>query len=157
MLNDKYFRAYTEVLEIIKYLPEEEYNKIPKEKIEFYKNNMDKDYKFTVNPEIDLSEQNVSTEAGAIIVTLYRDYFATEEQKKILEEIIELNEKKSELEKRRKYNPEDLFKKDGANKEENKIIADKEENCKNTALVEYKENFFIRFKNFILKVLHLKN
>lgn len=157
MLNDKYSKAYTEVLEIIKYLPEEEYNKIPKEKIEFYKNNMDKDYKFTVNPEIDLSEQNVSTEAGAIIVTLYRDYFATEEQKKILEEIIELNEKKSELEKRKKYNPEDLFKKDGANKEDNKIIANKEENFKNTALVEYKENFFIRFKNFILKLLHLKN
>ena len=30
--------------EIIKYFPEEEYAKIPKEKIEFYKNNMDKDY-----------------------------------------------------------------------------------------------------------------
>lgn len=158
MLNDKYSRAYTEVLEIIKYLPEEEYNKIPKEKIEFYKNNMNKDYKFKIDPEIDLADQNVSNEAGAIIVTLFRDYFATEEQKNILEEIIKLNEKKSELQKRKKYNPEDLFKKDYTDEEYNTPIADKDkENFKNTSLVEYKENFFIRFKNFILRLLHLKN
>ena len=37
MIDNKYAKAYTEVLEIIKYFPEEEYNKIPKEKIEFYK------------------------------------------------------------------------------------------------------------------------
>ena len=36
MINSTYSRAYTEVLEIIKYFPEEEYSKIPKEKIEFY-------------------------------------------------------------------------------------------------------------------------
>ena len=59
MINSTYSRAYTEVLEIIKYFPEEEYSKIPKEKIEFYKNNMDKNYDFSINPEIDLSEQNI--------------------------------------------------------------------------------------------------
>ena len=37
MVNNKYSRAYKEVLEIIQYFPEEEYNKIPKEKIDFYK------------------------------------------------------------------------------------------------------------------------
>mgnify|MGYP007072994665 FL=1 len=36
MINT-YSKAYTEVFEIIKYLPKEEYNKIPKDKIEFYK------------------------------------------------------------------------------------------------------------------------
>lgn len=158
MLNDKYSKAYTQVLEIIKYFPKEEYNKIPKEKIEFYKNNMDKDYKFTINPKIDLAEQNVSNEAGAVIIKLFRDYFATEKQKEKLEEIIKLNQKKSELEKREKYNPEDLFKKYDTDKKDNTIISNKdEENFKSTALVEYKEKFFIRFKNFILKLLHLKN
>lgn len=81
MINTIYAKAYTEVLEIIKHFPEEEYNKIPKEKIEFYKDNKDKDYVFVINPEIDLSEQNISPEANAIIVNLFRDYFATEEQK----------------------------------------------------------------------------
>jgi len=149
MTNNRYARAYKEVLEIIKYFPEEEYNKIPKEKIEFYKNNIDKDYEFTINPEIDLSEQNISKEANAIIIALYQDYFATEEQKLKIQEILELNERKAEQEKRKKYNPDDLFK--NVNKIENI-----QKNETETALVEYKENFFTKFKNFIFKLLHIK-
>ena len=41
------------------------------EKIEFYENNMDQDYIFTINPELDLSEQNISPEANAIIINLF--------------------------------------------------------------------------------------
>ena len=37
MVNSKYAKAYTEVLEIISYFPQEAYNKIPSEKINFYK------------------------------------------------------------------------------------------------------------------------
>ena len=37
MINNIYAKAYKEVIEIIKYFPEKEYNKIPKEKIEYYK------------------------------------------------------------------------------------------------------------------------
>lgn len=110
MINTIYAKAYTEVLEIIKHFPEGEYNKIPKEKIEFYKDNKDNDYVFVINPEIDLSEQNISPEANAIIVNLFRDYFATEEQKVKIKEILDLNQKKEELEKREKYNPDDIFK-----------------------------------------------
>ena len=154
MLDNKYAKAYTEVLEIIKYFPEEEYNKIPKEKIEFYKNNKDKNYKFTINPKIDLSKQNVSKEASAIIVTIFKDYFATEEQKKKLEEIIKLNEKKSEIIKREKFNPDDLFK----SKNSSEIVDENnQKNIEKTDLIEYKENFFTKFKNFILHILHLKN
>ena len=103
MINSKYAKAYTEVLEVIKYFSEEDYNKIPKKKIEFYKENMDKNYDFTINPDIDLSEQNISPEANAIMITLYRDHFATEEQKEKIKEILELNEKKADQEKRKKY------------------------------------------------------
>ena len=151
MVNNIYAKAYKEVLEIIKYFPEKEYNKIPKEKIEYYKNNMDKNYEFIIDPQKDLSEQNISKEANAIIVSLYQDYFATEEQKQKIKEILELNEKKAELARREKHNPEDIFK--------NKVkqVEDEKDNkqTENTALVEYKENFFTRFKNFILKLLHI--
>ena len=152
MINDVYSRAYTEVLEIIKYFPKEEYAKIPEEKIEFYKKNMDKDYVFIINPQIDLSEQNVSPEANAIIVNLFRDYFATEEQKVIIKEILDFNQKKEEQEKREKYNPDDIFK--NANKAQNTAM-EMPENNTNTALVEYRESFFIKFKNFILRILHI--
>ena len=152
MVNNKYTKAYKEVLEIIKYFPEEEYNKIPKEKIEFYENNMDREYGFTINPGIDLSEQNISKEANAIIVSLYQDYFATEEQKQKIKEILELNEKKAEQEKREKYNPNDLFKSNNKNNNNKNIV---QTNVQETGLVEYKDNFFTKFKNFILKLLHI--
>ncbi|MBQ3414884.1 MAG: hypothetical protein IJH39_05960 [Clostridia bacterium] len=150
MINNLYAKAYKEVLEIIKYFPEEEYNKIPQEKIEFYKMHMDNDYIFSIDPKIDLAKQNISKEASAIIVTLFRDYFSTEEQKKKLEEIIKLNEIKSEIEKNKRYNSDDLF------KYNNKAEDIKQVNIKENDLVEYKDNFFTKFKNFILKLLHIK-
>ena len=67
MINT-YAKAYTEVLEILKYFSEEEYSKIPQEKIDFYKNNMDRNYNYIINPNIDLSQQYISKEANAVIV-----------------------------------------------------------------------------------------
>jgi len=148
--NDKYAKAYKEVLEIIKYFPEEEYNKIPKEKIDFYIKNMDRNYEFSIDPLIDLSEQNISREANAIIVTLFEDYFATDEQKKKIKKILESNQNEEEDKKREQYNPDDLFK--NKNKNENTYT---NQSTENTSLVEYKESFFTRFKNFILNLLHL--
>ena len=144
MTNNKYAKAYKEVLEIIKYFPEEEYNKIPKEKIAFYEANMDQNYQFVINPKIDLSEQNISKEANAIIVTLFQDYFATEEQKAKIKEILELNERKSEQEKSKKYNHDNIFKeKVDANK-------DNEQEIQNSLPIEVKkENFFKRFIDYI--------
>ena len=153
MINSKYAKAYTEVLEIIKYFPLEEYDKIPEEKIEFYKNNMDKNYVFTINPEIELSEQNISSEANAVIVNLFIDYFASEEQKIKINEILDLNQKREEQERREKYNPDDIFKKVNNTTEITNIEIS--ENNTNTALIEYKESFFTRFKNFIFKILHI--
>lgn len=148
MINNTYARAYTEVLEILKHFPEEEYKKIPVEKINFYKNNMDKNYKFTIDPEIDLANQNISKEANAIIVTLFRDYYATEEQKVKINEILDLNQKKEELEKRKKYHPDDIFK-NNEQLHKNSEISDT-----STQLMEYQEPFFIRLKKFIFKMLH---
>lgn len=150
MMSNNFAKAYKELLEIINHFPLEEYNRIPKEKINFYEENMDKNYNFTINPNIDLSEQNISKETKALIVTLYEDYFATEEQKEKIKEILELNQKKAEQEKRKKYNPKNLF-------EKNKVTEKVQNNNKQeTTLIQYKENFFIRFKNYILKLLHIK-
>lgn len=154
MISTAYAKAYTEVLEIIKYFPKEEYAKIPLEKIEFYKNNMDKNYKFSINTEIDLSEQNISAEANAIIVNLFIDYFATEEQKVTINEILILNQKKEEQEKREKYNPNNILKHEKNQENANIEIAEK---ITNNQLVEYKESFFTRFKMFIFKILHINN
>jgi len=104
-----YKRAYTEVIEIIKYFPNEEYAKIPLEKINYYKENMDKDYNFQINPNIELEKQNISREANAILVTLVNDYFATDRQKEILNNLLKQNQQILEELKQEKYNPSNLF------------------------------------------------
>lgn len=149
-MNNDYAKAYTEVLEIIKYFPKEEYDRIPKEKIEFFEKNKNENYVFSIDPTIDLLNQKISPIANSIIVALYQEYFATEIQKTKINEILKYNEQKLEEEKRKKYNPDDIFK----NKD---IKVVKEELMKentNSSLVEYKESFFTKFKYFIYRLLH---
>ena len=81
MIDLKYANAYSEVLEILKYISKEQYNKIPNELIKVYEENSDKNYYFKYNPEKTLEEQNVLKITKTIIAILFRDYWATDEQK----------------------------------------------------------------------------
>lgn len=71
MVDNKYAVAYSEVLEILKYIPVEDYNKIPETKIELFKANANNDYTFNYNPNKTLEEQNVSNIAKGIIMLLW--------------------------------------------------------------------------------------
>ena len=81
MISSEYANAYAEVLEILKYIPKEDYNKIPKAKINLFTTNANKDYHFEYNPKIDLKEQKTSKIAKTIIAILFRDYWATDSQR----------------------------------------------------------------------------
>ena len=140
MIN-AYAKAYTEVLEILKYIPEEEYKKIPKEKIEFYKNNADKDYNYVFDRNIGLEKQKISREANSIIITLFRDYFASDNQKIKLNKILNENEIKNQKELMERYNPNNLFK--NKNDYQEKAIEE-------TAVVKYEKNIIKRIVNKIL-------
>ena len=59
MVDNKYAVAYSEVLEILKHIPIEDYNKIPKTKIELFKINANNEYTFNYDPSKTLEEQNV--------------------------------------------------------------------------------------------------
>lgn len=97
---DSYSRACTEVLIILKYyLSKSEFDKIPKEKIEFFEKNKDKNYDYKIDKNLPLEKQNISEMTNSIIITLYRDYFATDNQKEILKEILILNDAKIEKQK----------------------------------------------------------
>lgn len=110
MVDIKYANAYTEVLEILKYISTEDYNKIPKIKIELYETNANSKYSFTYDPDKTLNEQNVSKIAKGIIAILFRDYWATEEQRKKIIAKQNYHRQKLEDEKRKKYNSNDIFK-----------------------------------------------
>ena len=140
-MNNLYAKAYTEVLEIINHFSEDEYKKIPKEKIDFYEKHKDRKYDFKINPNIDLAEQNISRKANAILVSLFRDYFATAKQKEILKNLLQQNQEKLEKEKYLKYNPDNIFNNDSKDK---------------VALVEIKNEVWYRkilnfFKRIFLK------
>lgn len=135
-MTDTYAKAYTEVLEILSHLSKEDFIKIPIEKIKFYKDNMDEEYNYKINPKIDLSEQNISKETNAILISLFRDYFATEKQKSILENLLRQNQLKQEKEKIEKYNSNIIFK--------NKNSEVKE----TVGMIEYKESIFTKIKKW---------
>lgn len=138
MINT-YARAYTEVIEILNHFSREEYSKIPVEKVEFYKNNMDREYMYSINPKVDLSKQNISKEAYAILISLFRDYFANEKQKSMIENLLKQNQLKEEKEKAEKYNPNNIFK----NRTTKAEVTEK-----STAMVKYKNSIFTKIKSW---------
>ena len=156
-----YSKAYTEVLEILTYLPEEEQKKIPVERIEFYFENRDKEYDFHYDENIPFDEQKVLPETQAIIVTLFRDYFATNEQKEKLEEILKHNEIIEHGAIDEKFHYEDIFhdddnynrindSKERSGIQENAEVELDEKSIENAnSLSEIKHNFF---KDLIQKI-----
>lgn len=148
MVDIKYANAYSEVLEILKYISKEDYEKIPNSKIELFETNHNEDYIFKYNPNKTLDEQDVSKIAKAIIAILFRDYWATEIQKEKIINKQNYDRMKLEKEKKIKYNSDNIFKN---NKKE--IILDATEQEQKLDLIEinnikwYKKvwNFVTRF------------
>ena len=84
MADIQYANAYTEVLDILKYISKEDYEKIPKSKIKVFEENCNKNYNFTYDENKTLDEQNLSEITKVIIAILFRDYWATKEQRYII-------------------------------------------------------------------------
>lgn len=60
MVSIEYANAYSEVLEILKFISKEDYEKIPNSKIELFETNQNKEYIFEYNPNKTLEEQKKS-------------------------------------------------------------------------------------------------
>lgn len=147
MAENQYAIAYSEVLEILKYISKEDYNKIPQEKLNVFKTNASKDYKFKYNPQKTLDEQNVSKKAKAIIGLLFRDYWASESQRQKIIRKQNYDRMKIEKEKQEKYNQNDIFKEKQINK--NSI------NIENTSIIEYKESLLSKILQKIKRIFHI--
>ena len=141
MVNIEYANAYTEILEILKYIPVEDYNKIPEEKINLFKKNSNKNYTFSYNPRVTLDEQNVSKITKTIIAILFRDYWATPEQKEKIIEKENYDKIKIEKEKAKQYETDYLFKQKVLKTEEIK-----------TNLPVKKQRLFVKIINFIKNI-----
>lgn len=145
MVDIQYANAYTEVLEILKNISQEDYNKVPKEKINLFEQNANKEYIFDYDSTKTLEEQNVSKIARAIIAILFRDYWATDEQRDKIKAFQNNKRHQIEEENKQKYDT-DIFK-------NRTNIANESQSgqAENMQLVEYKENIFKRIIGFFKK------
>lgn len=123
-MENTYENAYVEVLEILKYIPKNELEQIPKEEIDFFEKNKN------VNYQYDYEVENPVTlrKTDVILVSLYKNYLATLEEKEKINEILKLNEQKSELKKRQEYENKPLFESKEFTEQENALVVRKKEN-----------------------------
>ena len=143
-MNNNYAKACKEVLEIFKYIPEEYIKKIPLEIIQAMKEKEDKKYEFHYDINKEYDEQNLLIETKAILANIFRDYWATTEEKQKIKDIYNEEIRKIEELKREKYKYEDLFK--NKDKKLNYEI-------QNTQLIEKrKESFIQKIVNKIKKL-----
>lgn len=110
---------------------------------------MNPNYVFKYDMYKDLDSQNVSTKAKTIIAILFRDYWATEEQRNKIIEYEKYDRQRIELAKREKYNPDVIFKK------QLKPDAIEKKESENISLIEVKETIITKIIKK-LKVLFKK-
>ena len=147
MINETYKNAYKEVYTILNYLNEEDYNKIPPELINAIKLNMNEEYEYEMNEDIDISKQPMLLETKTTLYNIFRDYLANSEQKQIIIQMQAEDRKRIELKKQEQYKYEDLFR----NKKSNSEVSKEQ-----TSLIQYtKMNLFQKILNKI-KQLFIK-
>lgn len=147
MVSFEYANAYSEVLEILRYIPKEDYDKIPKEKISLFETNSNKEYDFTYDMNKTLDEQNVSKKAKTIIAILFRDYWATDTQKEKIKAKEKYDKQIKDQEIGKKYNNENIY---------NNNVK-KERVDKSNEIILYKDSLIKRIINKILNLIKLKN
>ena len=148
-MENNYPRAYKEVIEILKYVPQESVNKIPQKMRDTFIAKMDNDYNFSVDINKSFEEQELLDETKAIFANIFRDYWATPYQKERIQAKEKFDWQKIEEEKKKNYNY-DIFKKN--NKSENK----EDELGNNKLPIEVKkEKFFDRIIRFFKNFFHI--
>jgi hypothetical protein len=150
-MENNYPKAYTEVIEILNFVPKESVDKIPQSMLDMFKEKMDKDYNFKVDINKSFEEQELLDETKAIFANIFRDYWATPYQKERIETKEKYDWKKEEEEKKAKYNPDDIFKKRKSVTENENI----ENYNENLPIEVKKEKFYEKIINFFKKIFHI--
>lgn len=141
----KYTDAFTQVYVILNELDDEDYAKIPPEVVDAIRKNRNKEYEFEIDESVDLKDNNLLPEARALLFKIYRDYLASESQRKKILKMQNEERRKRELKKQQQYNS-DIF----ANKETETIQkSELEIQQQSIHPVPYKESIFKKLLNII--------
>lgn len=104
-----YEKRFVEVDEIIKNMPKEEIEKIPNDLISVIRKNKAPNYIWKYDKRKKLLDQNLSKDTIAILSYINTEFVLENEQRILMRNIHYFNEMKKEELKRKKFNPEDIF------------------------------------------------
>ena len=146
--SDTYPNAYKEIYEILKFIPQDDLNKISYKFIDMIEKNMNEEYDFSIDNNIDfLEEQELMAETKAILAYIFLNYWATEKQKEIINKKFKKDIELAENSKRQLYDV-DIFKNKRQLEEDNKKELE--------MLVYRKANFITKICNKIRCFLGIK-
>ena len=111
MGTNEFAEASAELIEILRYIPKTEVEKIPLKLRGFFEDVSKPNYNVRIDPRKPLEEQDLKEKTKDLITVIYRNYWCTEEEKQILDKQLLENDKKYEEELRKKYDPDKLFEK----------------------------------------------
>ena len=156
MVTNEFADASSELIEILKYLPQNEVEKVPQKLRSFFTKVANKNYVTKIDPNKSMQEQDIKEKTKDLITVLYRNYWCNEDERTSLDKKLIENDKKYEEMLREKYNPDNIFEVKAKEKEEHKEeIKEEKELIENTTqeMIKYtKLNFlqkiFEKIKSF---------
>lgn len=146
MIKENFPKAYKEVLEILKHIPEKDFKKIPAKKIEMYKLNQDSNYEFHLDMTKSFDEQILLPETEAILANIFIDYWATPSQKEKILAKEKYDIAQMESEKRKICNPDNIFSYNKKQEKQNNFNT-------NSPMRAEKKNFFEKLISYIYGLL----
>lgn len=150
-MEDNYNKAFKEVVEILKHVPEESVQKIPQDMRDMFEEEMDKNYKFEVKDNVEFEDLELLDETRAILANIFQRLLGNtiSKRKNIRKE--QYDRQKIDEEKQQKYNPNDLFSRKNINDTEEL----KNSNSENLPVEVKKEKFYHKLINFIRKIFKM--
>lgn len=147
MVSLEYSEAMVEVLDILDNSDDSVYEKIPKHLLGFWQKNKSSTYKPKLDHSKPINEMILKDKTKDIITMIYLNYLCNDIERKNTIKVIRLNEQIYQEELRKKYNPDDIFRKHNQEKAE--------ENINDLVVVKAKESIFTKIINSIKKFLGL--
>lgn len=103
-LDKSFSKAATEVLEILNYVEDEEFNKIDKTFINMLEKCKDENHEFKINENDDFDSLVLTQKTNDLLAYIYRKYWANEEEKKEFDELLIKKDDNNKSESINEYN-----------------------------------------------------
>ena len=151
-MNIKTKEIYSEVYQILNLLGNDYIDKLPTSLINMLREKREINYNPEYTDDIPLNEQNIKKETMSIIALLYLNYWCEDENEKLeVKQILKSNEDNYQLERRERYNPDNIFK--NYKQESKKVEANIDDE---TSMIPYKKSIFRKIINKLKSAFHIK-